>query len=153
MLFNTAPLGILWQSSGYYSELLLQGAWVWSLVRELRFHMPCTAPPPKYCSLMCYRGGNLYSLLWIYKNRRNVPIPGSSESFLEKNVVLYKCIFNIFKPVCETYEQRMLGAGTLGSPRGMVWGERWEGASGLGTHVHPLQIHVDVWRNQYSIFK
>ena len=25
-----------------------------------------------------------------------------------------------------------------------VWGGRWEGGSGLGTRVHPWQIHVDV---------
>ena len=48
---------------------------------------------------------------------------------------------------------RMLGAGVLGCPRGMVWGGRWEGGSGLGTHVHPWQIHVDVWQNQYNIVK
>ena len=35
----------------------------------------------------------------------------------------------------------------------MVWGGRWEGGSGLGTHVHPWQIHVNVWQNQYSIVK
>ena len=35
--------------------------------------------------------------------------------------------------------------------REMVWGGRWEGGSGLGTHVHPRRIHVDVWQNQYSI--
>ena len=35
----------------------------------------------------------------------------------------------------------------------MVWGEKWEGGSGLGTRVHPWQIHVDVWQNQYSIVK
>ena len=46
-----------------------------------------------------------------------------------------------------------LGAGALGWPRGMVWGGRWEGGSGLGTHVHPWQIHVDVWQNQYNIVK
>ena len=28
-----------------------------------------------------------------------------------------------------------------------------EGGSGLGTHVHPWRIHVDVWQNQYSIVK
>ena len=28
---------------------------------------------------------------------------------------------------------RILGAGALGSPRGMVWGGRWEGGSGWGT--------------------
>ena len=27
------------------------------------------------------------------------------------------------------------------------------GFSGLGTHVHPWQIHVNVWQNQYSIVK
>ena len=27
------------------------------------------------------------------------------------------------------------------------------GGSGLGTHVHPWQIHVNVWQNQYSIVK
>ena len=31
-----------------------------------------------------------------------------------------------------------LGAGTLGWPRGMVWGGMWEGDSGWGTHVHPV---------------
>ena len=30
-------------------------------------------------------------------------------------------------------------------------GER--GDSGLGTRVHPWQIHVDVWQNQYNIVK
>ena len=47
----------------------------------------------------------------------------------------------------------MLGAGALGRPRGMVWGGRWEEGSGLGTRVHPWQIHVDVWQNQYNIVK
>ena len=27
------------------------------------------------------------------------------------------------------------------------------GCSGLGTRVHPWQIHVDVWQNQYNIVK
>ena len=35
----------------------------------------------------------------------------------------------------------------------MIWGGRWEGGSGLGTHVHPWQIYVNVWQNQYSIVK
>ena len=35
----------------------------------------------------------------------------------------------------------------------MIWGGRWEGGSGLGTHVHPWGIHVNVWQNQYSIVK
>ena len=33
------------------------------------------------------------------------------------------------------------------------YGGRWEGGSGLGTHVHPWWIHVDVWQNQYNIAK
>ena len=48
---------------------------------------------------------------------------------------------------------RMLGAGALGRPRGMVRGGRWEGSSGWGAHVHPWRIHVDVWQNQYNIVK
>ena len=48
---------------------------------------------------------------------------------------------------------RMLAAGALGWPREMVWGGRWEVGSGLETRVHPWQIHVDVWQNQYSIEK
>ena len=27
------------------------------------------------------------------------------------------------------------------------WGGKWEGGSGWGTHVHPWQIHFDVWQN------
>ena len=48
---------------------------------------------------------------------------------------------------------RMLGAGAWGWSREMIWGGRWEGCSCLGTHVHPWQIHVNVWQNQYSIVK
>ena len=29
----------------------------------------------------------------------------------------------------------------------------WEGGSGLGTHVHPWLIRVNVWQNQHSIVK
>ena len=35
----------------------------------------------------------------------------------------------------------------------MIWGGRWEGGSGLGTHVHLWQIHVNVWQDKYSIVK
>ena len=48
---------------------------------------------------------------------------------------------------------RRLGAGARGWSREMIWGGRWEGGSGLGTHVHPWLIHVNVWQNQYSIVK
>ena len=35
----------------------------------------------------------------------------------------------------------------------MIRGGRGEGGSGLGTHVHPWLIHVNVWQKQYSIVK
>ena len=47
---------------------------------------------------------------------------------------------------------RMLGAGALGWPKGMVWGGKWKGGSGLGTRVHPWRIHVDIRQNQYNQF-
>ena len=54
-------------------------------------------------------------------------------------------------------DNRKLGAGALGLPREMVWGGRWEEGSGWGTRVHPWQmhvdVHVDVWQNQYNIVK
>ena len=45
---------------------------------------------------------------------------------------------------------RMLGAGALGGPRGIVRGGMWEGGSGWGTRVHPRWIHVNEWQNQYN---
>ena len=66
--------------------------------------------------------------------------------------------WNMYNIICEMNHQsrydawyRMLRAGALGWPRGLVWGERWEGGSGWGTRVHPWYIHVDVWQNQYNI--
>ena len=66
----------------------------------------------------------------------------------------------MYNTICEMNHQsrfdawyRMLRAGALGWPRGMVWGRRWEGSAGWGTHVHPWRIHVDVWQNQYNIVK
>ena len=47
----------------------------------------------------------------------------------------------------------MLGAGTLGRPRGMVQGGRREEGSGWTTRVYLWQIHVDIWQNQYNIVK
>ena len=48
---------------------------------------------------------------------------------------------------------RMFGAGARGWYREIIWGGRWEGGSGLGTHVHLWLIHVNVWQNQYNIVK
>ena len=47
----------------------------------------------------------------------------------------------------------MLGAGALGRPRGMVWGEGREEGLGWGTRVYLWQIHVDIRQNQYNIVK
>ena len=41
----------------------------------------------------------------------------------------------------------MLGAGALGPPRVMVWGERSEEGSGWETHVYLWWIHFDIWQN------
>jgi len=47
----------------------------------------------------------------------------------------------------------MLGAGTLGRPRGMVWRGRKEEGSGWGKHACLWPIHFDIWQNQYNIVK
>ena len=48
---------------------------------------------------------------------------------------------------------RMLWAGVLGIPRGMVWGGRREEGLGWGTHVYLWRIHFNIWKNQYNIVK
>ena len=40
-----------------------------------------------------------------------------------------------------------------GMTQGDGMGRQVGGGSGLGTRVHPHQIHVDVWQNQYNIVK
>ena len=51
----------------------------------------------------------------------------------------------------------MQDTGCLGWCTGMTQGDgtgrEVGGGSGLGTHVHPWWIHVDVWQNQYNIVK
>ena len=49
--------------------------------------------------------------------------------------------------------RQVLRAGALGRPRGMGWGGRWEGGLGWGTHVHPWQIHVNVWQKPLQYCK
>ena len=65
-------------------------------------------------------------------------------------------MYNIRETNCQSRFDawyKMLGAGALGWPRGMQWGERWVGGSGWGTRVHPWWIHVDVCQNQYDTVK
>ena len=73
---------------------------------------------------------------------------------------LWEWHWNMYNTIYETNRQsrfnagyRMLRAGALGWPRGMVQGGRWEESSGWGTRVHLWHIHVDVWQNQYNIVK
>ena len=49
--------------------------------------------------------------------------------------------------------RQVLGPGALGRPRGIGWRGRWEGVSGLGIHVYPWLIHVNVWRKPLQYCK
>ena len=49
--------------------------------------------------------------------------------------------------------RQVLRAGALGRPRGMGWRGRQEGGSGLGTHVNPWLIHVNVWQKPLQYCK
>ena len=68
--------------------------------------------------------------------------------------------WNMYNIIYETSHQSrfdawywMLGAGTLGQPRGMVCRGRREEGSGWGTHVNLWRIHFNIWQNQYNIVK
>ena len=62
---------------------------------------------------------------------------------------MYNIIFETIRQSRFDARYWMLGAGTLGRPRGMVQGGN-EG-SGWGTRVYLWRIHVDIWQNQYNI--
>ena len=49
--------------------------------------------------------------------------------------------------------RQVLGPGSLGIPRGIGWGGRWEGGSGWGIHVNPWLIHVNVWQKPLQYCK
>ena len=49
--------------------------------------------------------------------------------------------------------RQVLGAGTLGRPRGIGWRGRWEGGLGWGIHVNPWLIHVTVWQKPLQYCK
>ena len=62
--------------------------------------------------------------------------------------------------ICEIVHQssfdawdRVLRTGALGWPWGIGWVGRWEGGSGLGTHVHPWLIHVNIWQKPLQYCK
>ena len=49
--------------------------------------------------------------------------------------------------------RQVLGAGALGRPRGMGWGERQEGGPGWRIRVNPWLIHVNVWKKPLQYCK
>ena len=49
--------------------------------------------------------------------------------------------------------RQVLGPGTLGGPKGMGWGRRWEGGSGWETPVNPWLINVNVWQKPLQYCK
>ena len=66
---------------------------------------------------------------------------------------MYNIIYGTSRQSSFDAQYRMLGAGALGRPRGMVRGGRREEGSGWGTHVCLRRIHFDIWQNQYNIIK
>ena len=66
---------------------------------------------------------------------------------------MYNIIYETSRQSRFDARYRMLGAGALGRPRGLVWGGRREEGSGWKTRVYRWWIHVDIWQNQYNIVK
>ena len=95
-------------------------------------------------------------LLRIYHKKPPSPYISRLTVVSKRESNTWNCIFhwNMYNIMYETscqsrYDARywMLGAGTLGRPRGMVWGGRREEGSGWGTHVYLWRIHFDIWQN------
>ena len=62
------------------------------------------------------------------------------------------CYFSPWVVDCRL-RRELRRAGALGRPRGMGWGERWEGGSRWGMHVNPWLIHVNVWQKPLQYYK
>ena len=71
--FNKNQLGLPWRSSGYDSELPMQGAWVQSLVRELGSQMPRSTAKKKK-----KRNQLIPSLVALYHTLKSAVISGLS---------------------------------------------------------------------------
>ena len=72
---------------------------------------------------------------------------------------------NGIKTCIISYKKQITSPGSMqdtGSLELVHWDDQRDGigmevvggwGSGLGTHVHPWRMHVDVWQNQYNIVK
>ena len=72
---------------------------------------------------------------------------GEGGMIWEKHWNMYITIYKIHDQCKFDVWSRAPKVGALGQPRGIGWGGRWVGGSGLGgTHVYLWLIHVDVWQ-------
>ena len=72
------------------------------------------------------------------------------ENGIETCIISYK---KLIASPGSTQDARCLGLVHWDDPEGWYGEGGWRGSSGWGTRVHPWQIHVDVWQNQYNIVK
>ena len=72
-----------------------------------------------------------------------------------ERIVLKHICYQVWNrlPVQVGCMRQVLRAGTLGWPRGMGWGGRWEEVSGWGTHVNPWLNHVNLWQKPLQYCK
>ena len=59
----------------------------------------------------------------------------------------------IFIKIPSACMRQVLGAGTLGRPRGIGWRGRLEGGLGWGIRINPWLIHVNVWQKPLQYCK
>ena len=108
-----------------------------------------------YWDLLCYmlffnHNEKSFHLKFVFKKIQYSPVVSYHYYFflfLKKNVYHDFLSFTVLLFMYLFVRYWMLGAGTLGRPRGMVWGGRREEGSGWGTHVYLWRIHFDIWQN------
>ena len=81
---------------------------------------------------------------------------GEREGEMIWEIGIETCIISCKKQIASlgsVQDTGCLGLVHWDDPERWYWEGGGRGGSGLGTCVHPWQIHVDVWRNQHSIVK